>query len=221
MRQGILALFSLVTAIFASAAASIVDQPHFRVDGLVIIWADVNGDASLGNGFIAHAGREASHIASLPPIYGAGQLVPVGWGDPEPANRADPAFAARHFFVASNTAFNIDAELSGLQMEARPHLDQVNLDFEMSLSDAQNAAIGRRAQYPHSSGPKGGFDKRIETLSDLLHRATIFRGNRRTAAQRGSIMEQSVRFGVAFDVEDASLDARIQMPDVVFTVYVP
>ncbi|MEL7128450.1 MAG: hypothetical protein AAGK23_02795 [Pseudomonadota bacterium] len=206
VRYGLLAL-----SCAGMANADIIDQPRFDVPGLVIVWGAESGTSpQISDRFQAKAGRAVQARADLPVAFGSGRLVPISGPLEKNTAETDAAYAASRFFVASNTAFSIDAELEAADPQP---LDRISFDFSVSLS-------GGRAQYPHSAGPDGGMDKSVKTLGDLEQRTTVFRGNRRTAARRGTIRDQSVRF-------DAELISRIphletsRLPDIIFTVYVP
>lgn len=203
---GLIAAFSYFVE---QAGATVVDHPHFRVDGIVIVWAGEAGDAApISGGALGQIGQTVTTRVSAPPFMGNGELVPIGRGALVPAG---PVSSERHFFVASNTAFSIDAELSSRADAAA--LDTVDFDLSTHLG---RGAIGGAAQYPHRGGSRGGVDQSVRTLADLVARRTVFRGTRATAARRGTIMEQSVRFDVAIDAP-----TRKPLPDLVFSVYVP
>jgi len=201
-----------------TARAAIVDTPHFKVEGVVIVWSDQGGDtAPILPRFPAEAGRAVSHTIAVPHLYGSGQLQLASDIRERPATAATVA-ATRAFNVASNTAFSIDAELVGISPSRASDLDKIKFAMRMDLGSGTR---GRRAQYPHPGGPTGGMATDITTLAHLTSRATVFRGTRPTAARRGSIVEQSVRFEAHFERAASVIVADGPLPDIVFPVYIP
>ena len=57
----------------------------------------------------------------------------------------------QHFYVASNTGFSIDAELTGDQDLTAGDLRNTEFDLSVSLGENGSDAFGRHAQYPPSS----------------------------------------------------------------------
>ena len=123
------------------------------------------------------------------------------------------------FYVASNTAFNIDAELAGNVTLPTETLEKLSFNMTASLESGPLRATGGKAQYPHSGGAKGGINPSINTLGDLRHRTTVFTGNQRTAVRTGTIAEQSIMFSVTYDSLNTPLPTN--SPDIIFTVFVP
>lgn len=130
------------------------------------------------------------------------------------------------FYVASNTAFAIDAvaAVSG----TATNFSLADIAFEMAVTDSGNdgLAFGANAQFPHSGGATGGMVTAVNDLGDMGSSTQVFAGNRRTAASRGSIAEQSVRFDAVYTLGglegyDLSLGAGEIEADVTYTVYVP
>lgn len=130
------------------------------------------------------------------------------------------------FYVASNSAFNIDVIASAVGDPA--DLDLIRLRMRLAPSGNDDGlSFGSAAQYPHSgntnsSGVQWGGYRR---LSRLTGGQDIFRGNRRTAAFAGTIAEQSVRFDLDYrwntgniDLSDGTFDVEA---DVIYTVYIP
>lgn len=132
------------------------------------------------------------------------------------------------FYVASNTPFNIDAR----SQFGGPNTDLIflfitSLDMIVTLSGDDGLAFGSAAQYPHSAGPTGGMTS-FPNLLSLLAGRNVFTGNQRTAAARGSIADQSVRFDVAYSVGagnlqgyDLSLGTFDFEVEVTYTVFIP
>ena len=132
------------------------------------------------------------------------------------------------FYVASNVPFAIDAQatspnagLSGLLLRV------VFMEIATALTGDDGLPFGAAARHPHSSGPSGGSDP-IRTLFTLRTPDRVFEGNQSTAAQPGSIADQSVRFDITYTINainlrgyDLSLGTFDFEVDMVYTVYVP
>jgi len=215
-------LFLLSTHIALPANASIVDNPKFKVDGVVIVWHGESGAiaATPPTAKIGPAITHSTAINSSPAVI-TGTLLPITANTPRaqafPLHA--PAQGETSFYVASNTAFNIDAELAGHVALPPETLDTLSFNMTASLQGGPLPATGHKAQFPHSGGAKGGINPAITTLGDLRQRTTVFAGNQRTAAQPGTIAEQSVMFSVAYGNPKAPLPNN--SPDIIFTVFVP
>lgn len=130
------------------------------------------------------------------------------------------------FYVASNSAFNIDVTASPVGNPADLNLIRLRMRMTGSGNDG-GLSFGSAAQIPHSgntnrSGVQWGGYRRLSTLTAGRD---IFRGNRRTAATPGTIADQSVRFDLDYrwntgniDLSDGTFDVAA---DVVYTVYIP
>jgi len=228
---GALRLFGLIllgTALAFWAEASIVHSPKFKIDGLVIVWQGEDG-AIASTPPKANAGRTATLSTTFstpsPPLSPGpvvtGTLLPVSHASEDTETHAlhAPAQGDTSFYVASNTAFNIDAELSGATTLSAETLETLSFDMAASLDGGALPGTGRKAQYPHSGGSRGGINPNIKTLEDLRQRTTVFTGNQRTAVKPGTIAEQSVKFTVKYGSLDVPPPAN--MPSVTFTVFVP
>lgn len=148
--------------------------------------------------------RRAGSNCIPPPIAPIGEVV---------LNRVSSASST--FYVASNTAFNIDAELEA--SETFPAATRASTSFELSVDRQGHGPLsfGSHAQLPHSQGAHAGIAADVKTLNDITSRRTIFTGDQRTAARPGSIAEQSVRFTTHLENSAAS------QANVLLTVYVP
>lgn len=141
------------------------------------------------------------------------------------------------FYVASNTAFNISAEITDVDLgPAFPGfsaavLNAVSLVMEVAPVGAERTdggfSYGASAQPPHSGGEQAGFATPL-TLPTLLAPTTVFTGNQRTAATPGSIADQSVRFDLSYPITggtvagyDLSLGLLNFGVTVEYTVFVP
>ncbi len=254
------------------AQASIVDNPHFKVLGLVIVWgADASDNSPIVSDFIIDTGTGTTAAASgdadlitgdvhtvvtgsltaTPDALASGSLLDVTdptsggvFSDNGTTGQLDAADAftafgldgstdldldegtlESSFYVASNTAFAIDAAASET---AATNFTLADVAFEMSVTQSgdDGLAFGSAAQFPHSSGATGGVSGTVTTLDDLTTAANVFTGDQRTAASAGSIAAQSVRFDVAYtlggtDGYDLSMGAGEIEADVTYTVFVP
>ncbi|MDJ0919831.1 MAG: hypothetical protein QNI84_01785 [Henriciella sp.] len=101
------------------------------------------------------------------------------------------------FYVASNVPFNIDGE--AIRVVGRDDWVLGKIFWAMSVTQSGNdgIAFGANAQLPHSGGPTGGIGA-VDDLLEMMTPTTLFTGNQRTAASRGSLPEQSVRFDVVY-----------------------
>ncbi|MEM1086793.1 MAG: hypothetical protein AAGH90_03625 [Pseudomonadota bacterium] len=105
--------------------------------------------------------------------------------------------ARSSFYVASNTAFNIDAQAIRVVGRSDWVLGKIYWDMEVAQSGTGGIAFGAHAQLPHTSGPAGGVGS-VASLLDMQTQQTVFQGNQRTAASRGTLVDQSVRFDVTY-----------------------
>lgn len=153
------------------------------------------------------------------------------------------------FHVASNTAFNIEAVAdqfvatgdfeetgvtAGTAAYDAAHADNISMALAVTQSGTSGSvAFGGPAANPASQLPYDstaafqGFDV-AKPLTDLLTKADVFVGDKRTAARAGSIAQQSVRFDATYNLQDnagnaydmsmgfGELQARVT-----YTVYVP
>lgn len=130
------------------------------------------------------------------------------------------------FYVASNSAFNIDVIASSAGDPADLNLIRLRMRMSESGND-DGLSFGAAAQLPHTgntnrSGVQWGGYRRLSTLTGGRD---IFRGNRRTAATNGTITDQSVRFDLDYrwntgniDLSDGTFDVEAE---VIYTVYIP
>lgn len=149
---------------------------------------------------------------------------------------------ASRFNVASNAAFDIFAHADNLETSGTfSALDYSNIRYRIRYQIVGGGGASRwgtRAQDP-AVGGQGiviGEDQAIAnapraTLDDISTGPTkVFDGGRRTAAQHGSLLQQSVGFqsrynlvgsGINANNYDFSLGAGSIAADVTYTVYVP
>ncbi len=265
IRKLMLAGSALAVMTAAPAQASIIDNPHFKVLGLVIVWgADASGTAPMVSDFVidsdATGSNDADLIASNVHTVVTGSLTPtptslagsspfsITDGTNEIFNTdssgdgfldATDSFTAfsidgstdittsdmifnSSFYVASNTAFNIEAQAS-VATSDNFVLSDVGYALGVTADGTGDAtSFGSNAQVPGTV--VGG----ITTLDDLDNAAPIdvFTGTQRTAASAGSIIDQSVRFDATYTLGgvtgyDLSMGAGEIEADVTYTVYVP
>jgi len=151
-----------------------------------------------------------------------------------------PASHESSFYVASNAAFDIYAESTGLggsgELFAATTYEDIKLAMSIEVSgnvidgDATSLAFGSAAQNPTGGDPLDGFVASVDDLSDINGAATqVFQGGQRTAASVGSLSEQSVRFNSVYTLDsgagvgayDLSQGAGTVFADVTYTIFVP
>ena len=144
------------------------------------------------------------------------------------AVRVDGTTSRSSFYVASNVPFSIDAQ----SQFGGPNTDLIflfitSLDLAVTLTGDDGLPFGAQAQYPHSAGASGGVTS-FPNLLSLLPGRNVFTGNQRTAAGRGSIADQSVRFDLAYSIGaqslqgyDLSLGTFDFEVEITYTVYIP
>ena len=258
--------------------ADLVDRPHFRLDGLVIVWAadpasgapivsDMavdsgtggtgasSGDTDLINtdvhtvvtgSLVATQDGLANATGGMPFILtnttrgtfstdtngdgvvsGADAFTSFGLQNISDA-RVDAVRQSSSFYVASNVPFSIDAQAFTPTTFTEFILLQITR-VQLSMTQAGNdgLAFGSSAQLPHTGGSNAGFAPSLR-LWDLRVPRNVFTGNQRTAAQPGSIADQSVRFDAEYSIAaanltgyDLSLGTFDFQVEVVYTVYVP
>lgn len=129
------------------------------------------------------------------------------------------------FYVASNVAFSIDGQATPVGATTANAFNRMRVRLRVTENGNDGIAFGSAAQFPHSAGSAGGSLANNRRLSSMATPRTVFQGNRRTAATRGGIAAQSVRFDLRYrynsgniDLSDGVIDASAE---VVYTVYVP
>lgn len=264
--------------IHGSAHAELVDRPHFRLDGLVIVWAaDSAGGAPVVSDMIIDSGTGtsaatsgdidlissdvhtvvtgslvatqdglASSTGGMPflltntdrgtistdtngdgVVSGADAFTSFGLQNITDA-RVDAVRQSSSFYVASNVPFAIDAQAFTPTTFTEFILLQITrVQLSMTQSGDDGLAFGSSAQLPHSGGATAGFAPTFR-LWDLRVPRNVFTGNQRTAAQPGTIADQSVRFDAEYSIAaanltgyDLSLGTFDFQVEVVYTVYVP
>jgi hypothetical protein len=251
------------TAAVAPANASVVDRPHFKVLGVVIVWAadDATGGTPIATDFVIDdttgagdtdliggtdvdgrtvvtgsltATADAASTAGLGSVLdindAGGTVASINTDSPSGFSAFDVSTATltgaattyeSSFYVASNTAFNIDGVATQTEQSGDFAMTDIGYDMDVTVTGTDGPlTFGGNAQDP--DGTFGSFTD----LSEVDGSTPIFEGGRRTAATAGSIVGQSVRFdatytlgaGTAYDLSQGAGEIKA---DVVYTVYVP
>lgn len=260
------ALAAGAATLSAPANASIIDRPHFKVLGVVIVWAaeDSTGTAMMATDFVIDDGAGGTDLiggtandgrtlvtGALTPTADATSTAALGDvlnitddnGNVETGIDGTASFSAfsvddnatlagetltynSSFYVASNTDFGITGEVVNSTVDGDFDLEDVSFDLDYTLADAADAT-GFGAD---NQDPGGTFAAPIAagtaTLDDLTSAVTLYTGADRTAATRGSIVDQSVRFDLEYSLGgglayDLSMGAGTVEADVAYTVFVP
>lgn len=242
-------------AVSLPASASVVDRPHFKVLGLVIVWSGDGSGGAIVNDFVigstdliggAAADGTTVVTGSLDLTTDAtvaattagdvldltvGAAAPISIDDTTTSLTAfDPTNAtvtgealsyASSFFVASNTAFNINAVATETTQSGDFTMADVSYELDVTVNGTDDGlAFGGSAQ-----DPQGTFNA-VAGFSALDGSTDVYEGGRRTAASSGSIVAQSVRFDATYTLNnetsyDLSQGAGELEAEVVYTVYVP
>ena len=166
-------------------------------------------------------GGTGNQVLDASDTFNAFQLGP----DTFPNSRR--SFVSSSFYVASNTAFSIDAQASPSAGTDQDDFERIQVRLRVAESGNDGLAFGSAAQFPHTgdSNTAGSAVPNNSPLSDFQTPQRIFEGNRRTARLPGSIVEQSVRFDAryrynsgAYELSQGVIDTAA---DVVYTVYIP
>jgi len=230
----------------------IISTQRFEVDGLVIVWsADAAGNAPVAVDFLIDGDANAD-VADVDLIADDAFTVVTGTLNSTNNNigvggfpldftgspTVDSSTPRTSFYVASNTPFNISAEITDVQVDpvftafSNAFLGFVDLEMEVAPVGAARTdgsiTYGSAAQPPHSGGEQAGFSSPIDLL-DLVNTPTnVFSGNQRTAATPGSIADQSVRFDISYPLVGATIGGYDLSLGVVnfgvtveYTVFVP
>ena len=244
-------------AVSLPASASVVDRPHFKVLGLVIVWSGDGSGGAIANDFvigttdlIGGAAEDGTTVVTgsldltsdatvsgstvgdvLDLTVGAASSISIDETttsltafDPTNATLEGEALTYESsFFVASNTAFNIDAVASETNQSGDFEMADVSYDLDVTVSGtsaSDGIDFGGNAQ-----DPQGTFAT-VADLDALTSSTTVYEGGRRTAESSGSIVNQSVRFDATYALNnetsyDLSQGAGELEAEVVYTVYVP
>jgi len=130
------------------------------------------------------------------------------------------------FYVASNVPFSIDGIATPVGDTTPDQMNRMRAYFDgVTVSGNDGLLFGNAAQLPHSGGITGGRRMNGRRLSNFTTSRPVFRGNQRTAASRGTLAEQSVRFDFRYrynsgdiDLADGVFDAEAE---ILYTVFIP
>ncbi|MEP6341873.1 MAG: hypothetical protein ABJ275_01040 [Maricaulaceae bacterium] len=149
------------------------------------------------------------------------------------------------FYVASNTNFEIRASrtaanvtggLTGVNAAGDvTGLDTTHITWEMDITTSGNdgLAFGDEAQDPTGTGTGVATLASLNAISDnAAAPTTVFVGSQRTAADPGTLTQQSVRFDVSYELDtdlstagnqgfDLSSGVGTISSDVTYTIFVP
>ena len=141
---------------------------------------------------------------------------------------------ASRFLVVSNTQFDIYAQASNLVATGDfSALDYSNIGYRLRVQRRGGGGAwrwGERAQNPTTGGT--GIVNAVNDLGDMSSGFTkVFDGGRRTAAQRGTLLQQAVSFQSRYNLQgvgalglgnyDLSMGAGELGATVTYTVYTP
>ena len=130
------------------------------------------------------------------------------------------------FYVASSVPFRVDGVVTPVGATTTAQLGQMRFFIDgVTLTGDDGIAFGAAAQYPNSAGASGGRRNNNSRFTEMLTPVNIFVGNQRTAAVRGTLAEQSVRFDLRyrysagnFDLSEGVFEAAAEFA---YTVYIP
>lgn len=140
------------------------------------------------------------------------------------------------FYVASNAAFDINADATLLQNTdgfSTMGLDNIGFTMSADVDDTDGLSglsYGTAAQLPTASG---GFQSvTVADLGDITASTKVFAVDQKTAASVGSIADQSIRINSVYQLDSDTVTAGVQGYDlsmgvgtleaeVTYTVYVP
>lgn len=129
------------------------------------------------------------------------------------------------FYVASNTAFSIDAQAIPEGATTADQMRRMRLWLTVTTSGNDGLAFGSAAQHPSTETGRLGSRANGRRLSALQTARRVFRGDRATALSPGTITEQSVRFDLRYRYNDGPYDLSEGAYDaeatVLYTVYMP
>lgn len=144
---------------------------------------------------------------------------------------------ASRFFVASNTAFDIYGQADNFQATGDfSELDYSNIRYRLRYQVSGGGGVnrwGQRAQDPAvgGSGVVLGQNGTLFTLDDMNDAPVkVFDGGRKTASQRGSIMQQAVSFQSRYNLRgaaitgnnyDFSMGTGSVSAEITYTIYTP
>jgi len=249
-------------AVAAPASASIIDRPHFKVLGVVIVWGadDSDGSTPIATDFVIGDASSTDLIAAdgrtvvtgtLTATDDAAAVGAAGFaaldlngteiGDLDGDLDASDTFAAfdvtgvtlggdplvynSSFYVASNVAFEIQAEVTSSTVSGDFALTDVGFDFTSTASGTDGAlTFGGNA---NDVGASGSFSIPADLgVLDSFGPGTVFASSERTAASAGNIVSQSVRFDAEYTLGaaagyDLSQGAGSVEAELAYTIFIP
>jgi len=255
------ALATSAAAISAPANASIIDRPHFKVLGVVIVWGanDADGSTPIATDFVIGDAADTDLIAadgrtvvtgSLTATPDAAAIAATGFaaldlnsteiGDGDGDLDLNDTFAAfdvtgatiggapltydSSFYVASNTAFGINAELQSSTVAG----DFTLADVGYALSSTQTGTDGALTFGGNANdvGATGAFTAPANLGAFAPGQNQVFSATERTASSAGNIVSQSVRFDAEYTLGpvagyDLSQGAGSVEAQLAYTVFVP
>lgn len=220
LAQRIILFAALLGAALGSGFAAhsdIVHTPTFKVDGKIVVWGG-HPPGSLPAGRLGDtiSGKITPPAPNPSHIVQTAHLTPTHPQDTPIYTLGDPSST---FYVASNTAFNIDAALADPVSDTSEAL-RASLLIKVDIRGDGTVPFGTKAQYPHTGGARGGLPAKTITLADLRQSTRVFTGNQRTAKSPGSIAEQSIRFTMSTR-NTIGAESKAHAHDIVYTVFIP
>ncbi|MDJ0922493.1 MAG: hypothetical protein QNI84_15300 [Henriciella sp.] len=252
------ALAVSTATVVAPAQASIIDRPHFKVLGVVIVWGadDSDGSTPIATDFVIDDVNDTDLIAAdgrtvltgtlnaTAGSYGGFSALSIGTteiGDGDGDLDDLDSFGAfdvttasitgdamshdSNFFVASNTAFGITAELTDSTVSGDFLLSDVSYSFGMTPNGTNGTlTFGGNAfddLAPSITNPHTTLDD-----MDAAGATTVYQSTVRTAETTGNIVGQSVRFDASYSLGpaagyDLSQGAGVVEATVTYTAFVP
>jgi len=242
-KKVLLAGAAMLAATAAPANASIVDNPHFKVLGLVIVWGDGNiasdfvidtatgaGDADLIAGDVAPvitgslgtaAGANEGALLALTGQASGGVLTDGGT-----AGVLDAADAFTAFEIDADTDIGFTGAYTSRWFAASNTAFNVTADVTGS-GDMTAVEYALAVSVPATATAATAVDSNDvqvtagDTLDDI-DGTDVFVGSDKTAASAGFIVQQAWQFDNTYSLDyDLSMGTIDIAPTVTFTVYVP
>ncbi len=256
------ALAASSAALTAPASASIIDRPHFKVLGVVIVWGanDADGSTPIATDFVIGDAADTDLIAadgrtvvtgSLTATPDAAAIAASGFsaldldgteiGDGDGDLDLNDSFAAfdvstatiggapltynSSFYVASNTAFGINATVQSSTVSGDFALADVGYALSVTPAGTDGAlTFGGNATDVGATGDFSGAPADLAAFGAGANQ--VFLGTERTAANAGNIVSQSVRFDAEYTLGpvagyDLSQGAGEIEAQLAYTVFVP
>ena len=215
--------------------AALIDQPRFKVNGMVVVWGGENTDDMTVE--LLESRHQAQNYNAQPVITGVLQSVMSGQTvvdslelgileEPDAFTPFSKDTLESSFYVASNTAFTIRAELAKGENADQSLLQNIYRSLAVNKAGQYvGGDYGRSAQFPHSSdSPQGGVVN-DGYLSELISQKIVFVGNQKTAKTQGSVIDQSVRFTNTYtltNIQNIDVQSTQELvASVIYTIAIP